>query len=385
MTEPAGRRLRWTATFAIAVLAMFLVGAAPSASPGHVAALELITSFDGWGDVMSLRWSPQGTLLAVASSDPAVRLRTTPGGKLAATLRGHGSYVYDLDWNEDGSLLASAACNGRDATGLHCVAGGIIVWDVKHRSLVQQLSFPHHPHPVATRMEQKEGKASAIDPHSQAGAEVRAVAWSKDGHSLAVGNAAGTVRIWDTTTWQVIHEATPHWQITDMAWSPDGRLAVAARDNTITVWDRSGTRLTQVLNHHSLDVYAVDWHTTMPLLASAGGDRTVVIWDGDRDEIVRTLRGFGGSVRSVAWHPGGRHVAVTAYTPARGAAEILVYDTRSWRPVARGVGDDGRTLRSLAWSPDGSVLASGGTDYVITLWRFTLYPSDVPNTLGLAD
>lgn len=108
-----------------------------------------------------------------------------------------------------------------------------------------------------------------------------------------------------------------------------------------------------------------------PLLASAGGDRTVVIWDGDRDEIVRTLRGFGGAVRSVAWHPGGRHVAVTAYTPARGAAEILIYDTRSWRPVARGVGDDGRSFRSLAWSPDGSVLASGGTDYVITLWRFT--------------
>ena len=108
-----------------------------------------------------------------------------------------------------------------------------------------------------------------------------------------------------------------------------------------------------------------------PLLASAGGDRTVVIWDGDRDEIVRTLRGFGGAVRSVAWHPAGRHVAVTAYTPARGAAEILIYDTRSWRPVARGVGDDGRSFRSLAWSPDGSVLASGGTDYVITLWRFT--------------
>lgn len=370
MTEPAGRRPRWTTTCAIVVLAVFLLGTGPNASPGDIAGLELITSFDGRGDVMRLRWSPRGSLLAIASSDPVVRLRTTPDGSLAATLRGHGSHVYDVDWNEDGSLLASAACNGRDATGLHCVAGGIIVWDVKSQSLVQQLSFPHHPHAVSTRMEQKEGKADVIDPHSQPGAEVRAVAWSKNGRSLAIGNAAGAVRIWDTATWQLTHEATPHWQITDMAWSPDGRLAIAARDNTITVWDRSGTRLTQVLKQHSLDVYAVDWHATMPLLASAGGDRTVVIWNVDRDEIVWTLSEFDGSVHSVAWHPGGRHLAVTSYTPARGAAEILVYDTEHWRVVARAVGDDERIFRSLAWSSDGSVLASGGTDYVVTLWRF---------------
>jgi len=370
MTEPAGRRLRWTTTCAIAVLAMDLAGAQPIANPGDVAGLELITSFEGHGDVMRVRWNAHGSLLAVASSDSAVRIRTSPGGELAATLRGHGSHVYDVDWNEDGSLLASAACNDRDATGLHCVAGGIIVWDVKSQSLVQQLSFPHHPHAVSTRMEQKEGKADVIDPHSQPGAEVRAVAWSKNGRSLAIGNAAGAVRIWDTATWQLTHEATPHWQITDMAWSPDGRLAIAARDNTITVWDRSGTRLTQVLEQHSLDIYAIDWHATMPLLASAGGDRTVVIWNVDRDEIVRTLSEFDGSVHSVAWHPGGRHLAVTAYTPARGAAEILVYDTENWRVIARAVGDDGRIFRSLAWSSDGSVLASGGTDYIVTLWRF---------------
>jgi len=385
MTEPAGRRPRWTTTFAITVLAMFLAGAEPSTNPGDVAALERITSFDGRGDVMSLRWNPQGTLLAVASSEPAVRLRTTPAGKLAATLRGHGSHVYDIDWNEDGRLLASAACNGRDSTGMHCMTGGIIVWDVKNRRRVQQLSFPHHPHPVATRMEQKEGKASAVDPHSQAGAEVRAVAWSKDGRSLAVGNAAGMVRIWDTATWQVIHESTPHWQITDMAWSRDGRLAVAARDNTISIWDVSNRRIAHVLNHHTLDVYALAWHPMLPLLASGSGDRTVVIWDARREQTIQTLRGFDGSVRSVAWHPDGRYLAATAYSVSSGAGEIWVYDTRRWERIARGIGKPDRTVRSVTWSPDGNVLASGGTDYLITLWRFTVYPSNVPNTLGLGD
>jgi len=385
MTEPADRRPRWTATCAITVMAIFLVGAGQSTSPGDVITLERITSFEGRGDVMSLQWSPEGTLLAIASSEPAVRVRTTPGGKLAATLRGHGSHVYDVDWNEDGSLLASAACNGRDTTGMHCVSGGIIVWDVKSGTPVQQLSFPDHSHAVATRMEQKEGKASAVDPHSQPGAEVRAVAWSNDGGSLAVGNAAGMVRIWDTATWQVIHESTPHWQITDMAWSRDGRLAVAARDNTVSIWDVSDSRIANVINHHTLDIYAIAWHPVLPLLASSSGDRTVMIWDAASEQIVRTLEGFDGSVRSVAWHPNGRYLAVTAHSVASGAGEIWVYDTARWERIARGIGEPERAFRSVTWSPDGSVLASGGNDYLITLWRFTVYPSDVPNTHGLDD
>lgn len=375
MIKPAGRQPRWTTTCIIIFMAIFLVGADPGASPGDVATLEQIASFNGRGDVMSLRWSPAGSLLAIASSDPTIRLRTTPGGKVATTLRGHGSHVYDVDWNEDGSLLASAACNGRDTTGMHCVSGGIIVWDVANGTQLQELSFPEHSHAVATRMEQKEGSASAVDPHSQPGAEVRAVAWSNDGASLAVGNAAGMVRIWDTATWQVVHESMPHWQITDMAWSRDGRLAVAARDNTVSIWDVSGSRIANVVSQHTLDIFAIAWHPTLPLLASSSGDRTVVIWDAGGNQRAQTLEGFDGSVRGVAWHPDGRYLAVTTHSLASGAAEIWIYDTARWERIARSVGEPERTLRSVTWSPDGTVLASGGSDYRITLWRFEVNSS----------
>ncbi len=375
-TEVAWRCLRRTSTVTLTLLAPFLVAAEPVSSTNGAAELTQITSFNGRGDVMTLRWNTDGTLLAIASSDSAVRLRTTPDGQTASALRGHGSHVYDVAWNEDGSLLASAACDSRDATGMHCLAGGVIVWDVNNESKLQELSFPHHTHAVATRMKQKEGKPSAIDPHSQPGAEVRATAWSRDGHSLAVGNAAGTVKIWDATTWNVIHESTPHWQITDMDWSRDGRLAVAARDNTISIWDDPNEGVARVLDHHSLDIYAIAWHPSLPLLASASGDRTVVIWDASLEQIVHTLREFDGSVRSAAWHPSGRYLAATAHSLASGAGEIWIYDTRTWERVARGIGEPERSFRSITWSPDGTMLASGETDYLITLWRFTAYTSE---------
>ncbi len=370
-TKPKGNRpRRWAVSSTVA--AILFTGVGLTGGSEQHAVLEQIATFDGWGEVMSLRWNPQGTELAAASSDPTIRLRTIPGGKLAGKLIGHGSYVYDLDWKKGGRLLASAACNGGD--GENCETGGVIVWDVESRSLVRRLPLEIETHAVASRMEQKEGKPSAIDPHSQPGADARAVAWSKDGRYLAVGGGAGTVKIWDTATWKVIHESKPHWAITDMAWSQDGRLAVAARDNTVSIWEFSGqrtARITHVLEHHTLDVYAVAWHPTLPLLASSSGDRTVVIWDARREEIIHTLKDFDGAVRSVAWRLDGSHLAATAYTLASGAGEIWVYDTRSWQRVARGIGDKERTFRSIAWSPDGNLLASGGTDYVIKLWRFT--------------
>jgi len=79
---------------------------------------------------------------------------------------------------------------------------------------------------------------------------------------------------------------------------------------------------------------------------------------------------FKGS-RHIAGTGAGSYLAATAYTLASGAGEIWVYDTHSWQRVARGIGDKERTFRSIAWSPDGKLLASGGTDYVIKLWRFT--------------
>jgi len=255
---------------------------------------------------------------------------------------------------------------------MHCVSGGIIVWVVENRTQLQKISFPHHVHAKSTRMEQKQGMASAIDPHSQPGAEVRATAWSKDGQFLAAGNAAGMVKIWDATTWAVIHESTPHWQITDMAWSADGRLAVAARDNTISVWGIGEQEIVNVLDHHTLDIFSIAWHPTKPLLASASGDRTVSIWNADGKQIAKTLTGFDGSVRSVAWHPTGRYIAVTSHVLESGAAEIWIYDTNSWERIARAVGEPDRLFRSLAWSPDGAMLASGGNDYRITLWRFAV-------------
>ena len=337
----------------------------------HKVTLEPIAIVNTRVPVMSLRWSPTGEHLASASADPNIILWTMPVGKLTTTLKGHGSATYDLDWTADATLLAGAVCNDQTG-GMHCHNGGVVVWDMNEHKIVKQLSWHMDMLPVSSRMAQKEGKASAIDPHSQPGAEARAVAWSKDGRYLAVGDIAGAVKIWNTASWALIYDATPHWVITDLAWGQTGQLAMSALDDKISIWDVSKKEITQVLKHHKHDVYTVAWHPKLPLLASGSGDKTVAIWDAHRNKVIQTLTGFDASIRGVAWRSDGRFLAAaTSYTIASRGGEVWIYDTRTWKRVARGPVRTGAMVRSVAWSPNGELLAASSDDSVIKLWRFT--------------
>lgn len=54
--------------------------------------------------------------------------------------------------------------------------------------------------------------------------EVNSLDWNPDGTSLASGNLDGTVRIWDTTTWQTIKLIQSPNAVYAVAWSPEATL-----------------------------------------------------------------------------------------------------------------------------------------------------------------
>ena len=75
------------------------------------------------------------------------------------------------------------------------------------------------------------------------GEDAGTVAWSPAGDRIATGGAEGFVRVWDTTTWQLVHEFD-HGRAGDgmnavfaLSWSTTGRVSPLAA--LATSW-RSG-------------------------------------------------------------------------------------------------------------------------------------------------
>ena len=121
-------------------------------------------------------------------------------------------------------------------------------------------------------------------------------------------------------------------------------------------------------------VLSVAFSPNSRLLASGSADQTVRLWDVGTRQTQKTLRGHTDWVNSVAFSPDGQILA------ASGSEDDTI---RLWNVAT---GETVRTLRghtisvfSVAFSPDGETLASGSQDNTIRLW--SVVTGETVNTL----
>lgn len=329
----------------------------------------------GVGTTYGVAYSPDGTLLASASSYGVVQLWRVSDGSLIRTFSGHSSSVNAVAFSTDGTMLASGS--GDKTVKLWRVSDGSLIRTFSgHTASINAVVFSLDNTTLASASSDASIKlwrvyeGDLVRTFSGHTYDVYCVAFSPDGTMLASGSGDLTVKLWRVVDGALIRTLSGHWtSVYSVAFSFDGAtLASGGGDsdntaNTIKLWRVSDGGLIRSLVGHTDSVYCVRFSPNGEILASASADFSVQLWRVSDGSLIRKYSGHTGPVRGVSFSPDGATLASGGNDKS-----IKIWATADGATL-RSLSGHTFTISSVAFSPDGTTLASGSWDNTIRFWR----------------
>lgn len=200
------------------------------------------------------------------------------------------------------------------------------------------------------------------------GSDYGSLAFHPDSQVLAAGDESGKVQLWrisSTSDHDLISTINAHTGYTyGLAYSPQGNLlASGGGDDLVKIWNPDNGNLIRTLEGHTSDVNDLVWAPDSSWLASASDDRTIRIWDTRTWQVRHVLEGHSGDILDIDVSPDGSRLASVGRTDRT----AILWDPQLGRPVGQPMMHSDWTF-TVAWSPDGKVIATGDDDSLVRLW-----------------
>jgi WD40 repeat protein len=317
-------------------------------------------------------FSPRGDLLATSAKDE-IRLWRTGTWELVRQVPLAGG-VMVLKFSPDGTRLAGLILPDR-----------LTVWEVDQWNVSCRFSISLGPARLGNLDFSPDGKALVIgdadhnlrvidlangntifdvpEAHSEG---ITSVAWSPNDSVIASGSGwdGGPIRLWDVASGNSLGKLEGHtsW-ISDMVFSKDGLwLYSASGDQTLRIWDVEKQQCLATLRGSSHEVLGLALSPDGTTLASACKDGIVAFWSADpksEEEMPRLIP--LGHFAQTAFAPDSRVLAV----PRARTVSLFDLATSKETELLPKMDTD---VSAVAYSPDGTLLVSGGENGEIRVW-----------------
>jgi WD40 repeat protein len=279
-----------------------------------------------WQGIMSVAFSPNGTMLATGLENGEACVWDLESGQQRYVFKGHTGIHSLVAFSPDQTMLATTSGKGTAQ-----------LWDLETGNLKSILEHPN---------------------------DIESLAFSPDGTQIVTRSFwEGAVRVWDAANGTIQHVFTNNLSdVNAVAFSPNEKLLVTGSGNgMILVLDtQTGNELSNIcINRH---IYSVAFSPNGKVIAAGLSDHCIELWDIQTNTRLNVLMGHKSGIKSVAFNADG---TLLLTRPVYGKARV--WDIATGQCLQRLNSDDHETT-CAEFVPNTSMIVTT-SKHRITLWQ----------------